>query len=207
MPDLSSDQLQDWFERLQDGDVEARNALITQASDRLLHLTHKMLEDFPRLRRWLGADDVFQNAVLRLIKALRTVRPTTAVEFFRLAARQVRRELLDLTRHYFGPEGMGAHHASVADAAVGSTGSDPPIWDGSQSTHDPQRLAAWGAFHERVKRLPEEEREVFDLLWYLGRKQGEVASLLGISVPTVKRRWLGARLKLQKELSPFGPTL
>ena len=46
---------------------------------------------------------------------------------------------------------------------------------------------------------------MFDLLWYQGISQAETAALLGIAVPTVKLRWMKARLQVQQALggSPF----
>jgi RNA polymerase sigma factor (sigma-70 family) len=48
--------------------------------------------------------------------------------------------------------------------------------------------------------LSEEEREVFDLHYVQDLPQEEVARLLGVSVPTVKRRWRSARLRLHEAL-------
>ena len=53
---------------------------------------------------------------------------------------------------------------------------------------------------EAIEGLPEEEREVFDLLWYQGLTQAEAAGLLHVNVRTLKRRWLSARMKLQDAL-------
>jgi RNA polymerase sigma factor (sigma-70 family) len=54
--------------------------------------------------------------------------------------------------------------------------------------------------HRQIDGLPAEEREVFDLLWYQELPQAEAAALLGVSVPTIKRRWLSARRRLHKLL-------
>jgi hypothetical protein len=67
-----------------------------------------MLRDFPRVRRWEESGDVCQNAAVRLGRALDEVRPPTARDFFRLAALQIRRELLNLAEPYYGPHGHGA---------------------------------------------------------------------------------------------------
>ena len=106
--------LQRWLEQLQHGQeadfAEARDALLNHASDRLEALTRRMLRNFPRLRRWEQTGDVLQNAVLRLHRSLATIRPESARQFYGLAAAQIRRELIDLSRHHFGPEGAAAHH-------------------------------------------------------------------------------------------------
>src|SRR5207244_829955 len=66
--------------------------------------------------------------------------------------------------------------------------------------HEPTRLAAWSAFHEAVEKLPDEEREVFDLLWYQGLAHAEAAELLGVAERTVGRRWQEARLHVAEAL-------
>src|SRR5436189_5752012 len=105
-------QIQGWIDRLRAGDESARSALIECACERLNRLTRKMLRGFPGVKRWEQTDDVLQNAALRLYRGLADLRPETPADFFRLAALNIRRELLDLARHYYGPQGEGPHHAS-----------------------------------------------------------------------------------------------
>jgi RNA polymerase sigma-70 factor (ECF subfamily) len=63
----------------------------------------------------------------------------------------------------------------------------------------------WTEFHEAAARLPDDLRAVFDLLWYQELSQAKAAALLGVSVRTVKLRWMKARLHVQQALggSPF----
>jgi RNA polymerase sigma factor (sigma-70 family) len=75
-----------------------------------------------------------------------------------------------------------------------------PMDDPADTTHEPVRLADWTDFHRKVESLPDQEREVFDLVWYQGMSQAEAADVLQVSVPTIKRRWLSARLRLQTVL-------
>src|SRR6266852_3996422 len=186
-----TEQLQIWIDRLQAGDLTAREHLLGHACERLRRLTRKMLKGFARVKRWELTDDVLQNALLRLWTALGQTTPRTARAFYTLAALQIRRELIDLARQYYGPKGIGTNLASKLRSNGSS--STPPA-DVADSTFEPSRLAIWSEFHERVDTLPEEEREVFDLLWYQGLTQDEAAALLGISEATLKRRWLAARL-------------
>ena len=51
-------------------------------------------------------------------------------------------------------------------------------------------------FTVSVESLNDEDREVFDLLWYQGLTQGEAAEVLGLSEKTVNRRWVAARMRL-----------
>ena len=61
-------------------------------------------------------------------------------------------------------------------------------------------LEKWSEFHLLVESLPEEEKDVVDLLWYQELTQEDAAKLLDISVRTVKRRWQSARIKLYEAL-------
>src|SRR5262245_8442553 len=104
----STTQLQGWLARMNAGDQSARDELIARAGERLRKLSRRMLSDFRGVGRWEDSDDVLQNALVRLLRALEVVRPQSVREFCRLSAMQIRRELIDLTRHHFGPEGHGA---------------------------------------------------------------------------------------------------
>ena len=116
--------IEGWIHRLKAGDEQAREELLNCSCERLTTLTRKMLKDFGRVKRWEQTDDVVQNSLLRLYRTLAEVQPANAVEFYRLAALNIRRELLDLAKHYFGPLGLGANYTSVDMA------SDQTLTDG-----------------------------------------------------------------------------
>jgi RNA polymerase sigma factor (sigma-70 family) len=180
-------ELQRRLKMLDDDSPEARERLIEHACERLRTLTCKMLRQFPRVQRWFETDDVLQNAMLRLHRSLASVRPKCPTEFYGLAATQIRRELLDLAKHFFGPEGHGANHHTDDGELVSQK-------QGFQI--EPANLDAWARFHEAVNSLPMHEKQVVDLLWYEDLGQLEAAKVLEISLATVKRRWTTARLTL-----------
>jgi RNA polymerase sigma-70 factor (ECF subfamily) len=180
-------KLNGWLADMRRGDVTARNEVIAHACDRLRTLTHRMLRGFQRVRRWAETDDVLQNSLLRLHRALAEVRPETPRQFYALAAQQIRRELLDLARQQYGPEGIGANQDT--DSGIAAEKQSSPA-------DEPHTLDGWTRFHEQVEKLSDENREVFDLLWYEGLTQPEAATVLGVSLKTVKRRWQDARLFL-----------
>jgi RNA polymerase sigma factor (sigma-70 family) len=190
MSDRDAVHLQRCLERLQQGDETARKELLEGACERLLQLARVMLRDYPRLRRWEETGDVLQNALIRLDRALQTVRPATLRDFYRLATLEVRRELLDLVRHHFGPLGEGGRHQSgtLGEHEVGN------------ASLEPGQLAVWSEFHRAVEQLPDEEREAFELVWYQGLGHTEAAQVLDVSARTVKRRWQSACLKLHEAL-------
>jgi RNA polymerase sigma-70 factor (ECF subfamily) len=193
---LHSSQLRDWLSRIQAGDAAAWEELIRASNTRLERLARKMLRGFPGVARWEQAEDVLQNALLRLLRALRAVKPDSVRNFFCLAAEQIRRELLDLARHYQGPRGLGTHHASPPPA--GGAGSTPERPDSPDKVDED--LERWEEFHRAVERLPANEREVTGLVFYHGRTQEEVAELLGVSERTVRRQWQSACGNLHRAL-------
>ena len=101
-----------------------------------------------------------------------------------------------------------AFDAESEDAVVVNIGPSHPATHGTLqviAALDGEKVQRWTEFHEAAARLPDELRAVFDLLWYQEMSQAEAAALLGVAVPTVKLRWMKARLQVQQALggSPF----
>jgi len=117
----------------------------------------------------------------------------------RLSSVSIRRELLDLLKRYHGPLGLGARHSTGHDGH-GSAGQTSELPKAVDLSHEPSRLAAWSEFHEKVGTLPDEERDVFELIWYQGLSQAESAEVLHVSKRTLQRRWQAARLHLVEAL-------
>jgi len=192
------------LDRLRGGDEAARAELLRAAGERLTRLARKMFHAEGRLRCWEETGDVLQNAMLRLLRRLHNVTPASPREFFRLAAGEIRRELIDLARHYFGPHGPGTKHDTHAGKKAQRDTPSPAV-DPADEEQDLNKLAEWGEFHERVDALPEEEREAFDLVWYQGLSYVAAAEVLGVSARTVTRRWQAACLKLESALGDKMP--
>ena len=103
-----SGELQTLLDRGVRGEEGVYDELMARASKRLLALTRKMLKNYPHVHRWEQTDDVFQTAAMRMHRSLSEVKPESVRQFFGLAAPQIRRTLIDLIRHHFGPEGATA---------------------------------------------------------------------------------------------------
>jgi RNA polymerase sigma factor (sigma-70 family) len=146
------------------------------------------------VRRWAETDDVLHNALVRLVGALRSVRPQTSRDFLALATLQIRRELLDLVRHYYGPQGIGANQDSRGQQDSQNFGPA----DKADVRDEPSSLAQWTELHEQIGALPVEEREIVGLLFYQGLTQAEAAEVLNVSLRTVQRRWHDALCKLHR---------
>jgi RNA polymerase sigma-70 factor (ECF subfamily) len=190
-------QMVHWVARIRAGDVSARNELICGFRGRLELLARKMVGRDSRVSRWVEAEDVLQNALLRLLRALESVQPNSMQAFFGLAAEQIRRELLDLARRYYGPEGEGANHESVGPHPDESRPTlDPPAPDTNSND-----LERWSRFHEEVERLPVREREVVGLVFYQGWTQAQVAELFQVDIRTVRRWWESALVRLHRVMT------
>src|SRR5262249_16768278 len=122
--------------------------------------------------------------------------PDSTRAFFALAAEQMRRELIDLARHFLGPRGHGANLSTKADSAENHDSNvEPP-----DQRDDPSELERWQTFHGEAERLPAEQREAVGLIFYHGWTQIQVANLFQVSVRTVQRYWQHALARLNRVL-------
>jgi RNA polymerase sigma-70 factor (ECF subfamily) len=135
-----------------------------------------------KVRRWEETDDLLQNVLIRLTKALteKIEVPRASDHWWRLAAKHIRWELKDVARRCsrLYPE-MGA-----------------PMDQTPDPYGEPSTLDDWTLFHESVESLPGNEREAFSLTWYAGLTQEEAAKELNVALRTIKRRLLRARILL-----------
>jgi RNA polymerase sigma-70 factor (ECF subfamily) len=168
--------------------------LLDGAVRRLHHLCASLLHrSYPRLTRPplnLQADELLGAVVERLLKALREARPATVRQFFSLAAQHVRWELNDLARRL----DEQAFAAELGDRPV-------PAPAGSDSALSPDARLMLDA----IGKLPDDDREAFDLVRIQGLTQPEAAEVLGVSVKTVQRRLNHARLLLADSLDDLRP--
>ena len=191
-------QLEACVDRLRAGDTGARDDLIALACGRMQVMARRMLKRFPKVRRWDETSDVVQNATIRLYRTLGSLTPHDARGFLGLAAVQVRRELLDLARKHSGPESFAANYET--NYRREDSPQQARVDEVADQTGGIDQLARWSLLHESAERLPDEERELFHLVWYMGAKQDEVARMLDCSVRTVKRRWDSVKRLLKQSL-------
>ena len=180
-------RLEACIERLRSGDLQARDDLVSLACGRMQSMARRMLKRFPKVRRWDETGDVVQNATIRLYRSLSNITPRDARGFLGLAAVHVRRELLDLARKHSGPESFAANYETNYRQHDGQ--DRDRVNEAADPIDAADQLARWSLLHQSAEQLPEEERELFHLVWYMGVKQDEAARMLDCSVRTVKRRW------------------
>jgi RNA polymerase sigma factor (sigma-70 family) len=191
LADDTSAELQAMIDRLRRGDVAARRELLERAHDRLLKIAARIFhDDFPGLRGRHDLESVVSEVWMRLIVALESTAPETVEGFFGLVFLKVRQVLLDMAH---GQRRVDARHRRAPD------GAEPEVlaaFEPSDTTHDPGRLALLTEFHEQVGKLPDEQRIVFDLHYYGGFSQAEIAQMLEVHRKQVSRLWLAATGRL-----------
>lgn len=180
------------LDRLQNGDPTARDELIEHACERLRYRARQMLSEYQRVRRWAETDDLLQSSLMRLHRALAEIHPEDPRQFYALAVTQIRRELIDLARHFYGAKGCGANHHTDDGAILEARPGE---------FTKPENLEEWTRFHEAVSRLPEKQREAIDMFFYKGMTKPEIASVLGQSLSTVKRHLQDAKLTLKQQFN------
>ncbi len=188
---LNTRGLLGWVGELAAGRPNAAEPTLRKVVAKVEGFARASFARFPRVGRFADVEDVVQNTLVRLLAALREVRPTSTRHFYALANQLVRRELVDQSRRLYGPRGAGTRTAPVAlgdgDGQVAPAVAGP-------GHPDLDRLA-W--FHEAVEKLPAEEREAVGLTYYHGWGQQKIADLFGVSVRTVQRWLEGATEKLR----------
>jgi RNA polymerase sigma factor (sigma-70 family) len=178
--------------RWQGGDRAAADELLRAVAVRLERLARKMLRDFPRVRALADTCDVVSAASMRLLNALRSVRPASTREFFTLSAVQIRRELLDLADTHTRRRTVEMKQSQAEAIAAPSVAEEVDLWC---------------AFHQAVEALPLEEREVVSLIFYHDWKQHQVGELLGVDERTVRRYWRSAVGRLSSKLDGRFPSV
>jgi RNA polymerase sigma-70 factor (ECF subfamily) len=169
--------------------------MLDRAVGRLRLLCATLLyRSYPRLMQPplnLETDDLLGGVVAGLLKALREIRPQTVRQFFALANQHMRWQLNDLARRLDNRPPVGV----LAESGVAA----PPSSTGSGLTPNGRRML--GA----IECLPEDEREVFDLVRIQGLTHTEAAEVVGVSEKTVQRRLNRARLLLAEQLADLCP--
>ncbi|WP_422923525.1 sigma-70 family RNA polymerase sigma factor [Singulisphaera sp. PoT] len=170
------------------------SSLLGRSARRLERLCAGLLyRRYPRLAQpplGLGADEMLQSIVERLLRALRETRPTTVRGFFGLASQHMRWELNDLARRLDEQIGL-VDFQEVEVAAPPESESGLPF--------TARRML------EAIENLPEDEREVLDVVRIHGMTHVEAAELLDISLKTVQRRLHRALFMLADELKDLDP--
>jgi RNA polymerase sigma factor (TIGR02999 family) len=164
-----------------------------QALDQLTPLVYKELR---RLAQWhmngerpghtLQATALVNEAYLRLVDINR-IQWQDRAHFFAMAARQMRRILIDAARkHGNQTRGGDAHKVSLAEGLVVP---DRPV-----------DIVALDEVLIALTQIDERRGRVVEMKFFGGLSVDEIAEVLGVSPDTVKRDWKLAKAWLGREL-------
>ncbi len=195
MSEVDTEKLQALLAGLQQDDQQAWNELVTLSYQRLLGLAAQIFHtDFRKLENKHDTASVLHNALPRLLRDLKNLPQAdsqlSTKDYFRLAARAIRQELLDLARYH----DRRRNQLSAAEIAQ----PEQPWYDIFQDLHqDPVEFNIWTEFHSNIQKcLSEEELQIVDLHFYLGYSQAQTAELLQMHPKKVSRIWIQAQLKM-----------
>lgn len=168
--------------------------LLSHAAGRLHVLCVSMLaRDYPRLARPplnLQTDEMLSALVERLLKAMRKTRPSTVRQFFGMVNQHMRWELNDLARRL-------DERSRTVELQEGLVPA--PQYSSSGLSPNTRRML------EAIDSLPEEDREVFELVRIQGMTTPEAAEIVGATERTVQRRLNRAALRLMGMLEDLRP--
>ena len=189
----SSTNVRDLLAKISQEKDGATDLLFQHCMERMRVLAHRLFQSRKDLHLFEESDDLLQKTLLRLHRAIQVLKPATTRAFMSIALQNMRWALKDLSRDMHNRLDKLGHSGAIAKA--------PSVED------EPSTLLEWAHFHEAIEKLPQEERETFDLIYYGGLGQEEAAEMLGISHRTIKRRWRLARLMLAKALENEWPQI
>lgn len=182
MADDVTRSLAEW----QEGDDGAFDRLIPQVYSELRRLAGRYLRQ-EREDHTLQTHDLIHEAFLRLIDQ-RHVDWRSRAHFFAIAAQMMRRILVDhARRRRYGKHGGDLRKVAFDDVPELAVRSDTDV------------VALDEALSE-LSRVDETLVRVVDLRFFGGMDHEEIATVLGVSKPTVQRRWRTAKAWLYHRL-------
>ncbi|MEE8278523.1 MAG: sigma-70 family RNA polymerase sigma factor [Thermoanaerobaculia bacterium] len=174
--------LVDWS----NGDREAEAKLMPVVYDELRKLAARYLKH-ERSDHTLQTTALVHEAYLRLVDQ-RRVEWRNSLHFYALAASMMRRILVDHARsHRYAKRGGGARKLSLDEVS-------------ELSSERAQHLVAVDDALSSLAEIDPELSKIVELRFFGGLENSEVAELLGVSVPTVVRRWRTAKAWLYRYL-------
>ena len=180
------DALSQLLARWMSGDSEALKLLVPLVYAELRRLAHHRLVGQPE-NHTIETTALVHEAYLRLAQGRRPI-VVDRNHFFALAARIMRQVLVDHVREKQAQKRDGGVRLEL----------DPEMMPAS--TRDVDLLCLDVAL-TRLAKLDERQGKIVELRFFAGLSIEETSEALGMSVATVKRDWMSARVWLQHEIS------
>jgi len=167
------------------GDKEATSRLITAVYGELRQLAARAMRR-ERPGHTLQPTALVNEAFLRLVNQA-AVEWKDRAHFFGVAARLMREILVDYARSHAAAK-RGGLKVTLDDGLLLSEGRL-------------EEVIAWDEVLQRLEQLDRRQGRIVELRFFAGLNVEEVAEVLGISTPTVKREWASAKAWLHRELT------
>lgn len=172
------------------GDRTALDSLMPLVYDELRRLAGGYLRH-ERSNHTLQATDLVHEAFFRLA-GLDQVAWQNRVHFFAIAARAMRRILVDHARSLAAARRIGRESLLPVELAA------------DLAVSDAEDLLDLHLAIERLAEMSERQARIVELRFFAGLTVAETAEVLDLSVPTVIRDWRFARAWLRRELGMTG---
>lgn len=183
--------------RVRKGDPEAMGVLMPRVYEELRRIAHRHLRS-ERAGHTLSTTGLVHEAYLRLVDQQR-VEWVDRAHFFAVAARMMRRILIDYARRHRALRRGGPHQQMISlDAAE--------VDHSALAENDPESVARaeWlltlDEALDRLKDANERQARIVECRFFGGLTEHETATALGVSQRTVAREWSMARGWLYREL-------
>jgi len=176
-------------ELVRTGDDDLFQVLVERFKDRVFRLVVSMLGPGNEAE----AEDVVQEVFVLVFRKIGTFRHDS--DFSTWLYRMARNRAIDRLRT------ARMRHVHVGEEGLRSMPS-------ASGTHNPEDAAVTGerrtAILDQVSRLPEPQRTIVHLYYWIGTGVGEISELLDMNVQTVKSQLHRARHRLENELVSVG---
>ncbi len=174
---------------LSDGDENAVNVILPRIYDELQAMAHGQLRR-ERADHTLNTTALVHEAYLKLVKQDRVTWQNRA-HFFAIASTAMRRILVNYAHKRNAEKRGGGEALATFDEGMGSPARETKA----------EELIALDTALERLSAMNERQGKVVEYWFFGGLTQEEIAEVLGISVPTVRRDWTFAKAWLSRELA------
>ena len=170
----------------QDDRSEPLEALLPVVYDELRAIAHRQLRG-ERADHTLGTTGLVHEAYLRLVDQ-RRVDWHDRPRFFALAARVMRRVLVDYARRRGAQKRQGLAAPATLDDAIAAADDQAEL------------ILAIDEALSRLGELDPRQARVVEMRFFAGFTEDEAAELLGVSARTVRNDWVKAKGWLFREL-------
>ncbi len=180
-----SPSITDYLVQLRSGDAEAMDRLFPLVYEQLRRMAHRQLKS-ERPGHTLGTTGLVHETYLKLVDQTR-VEWRDRGHFFAIAARAMRRILVDYARRYRAlRRGGGLQQVSIPDEVVVAERGET--------------LLALDEALERLGALNGRLSQVVECRYFAGLTEEETAEAMGVTTRTVQRDWAKARGWLHLQL-------